>query len=393
MKKIGLYLGSEPSNGGTFQYGQTILDAVAVLPKNEFNVVVCYSSPCWEKCLAGLDITSFHQPLQAWELGSALWWRRLGLPTGLWRNMIVPFHPFSQSIIHSKCDIWIFPAQDIWSYRIPVPALTTVFDLMHRYEKRFSEVSTYGRYLRREAHYKDICKWSKGILTDSDVGKKQFIESYDADADCVYPLPTIPPKYIYSDKIPDHFDSRFSLPEKFIFYPAQFWSHKNHESLIRAMASLKQALPDLQCVFVGSKKNGYNHAFKLTCDLGLKDSIRFLGYVSEEDITEIYRRARALVMPTFFGPTNIPPLEAFVLGCPVAVSGIYGMSEQVGDAALLFDPNSVKEIADAVYQLWTDDHLCRRLSEKGLERVKIWGPVQFAEKLEMILRTVLDLEK
>ena len=48
-----------------------------------------------------------------------------------------------------------------------------------------------------------------------------------------------------------------------------------------------------------------------------------------------YKYAVALVMPTFFGPTNIPPLEAFALGCPVITSNIYGIPEQVGDAALL----------------------------------------------------------
>jgi hypothetical protein len=52
---------------------------------------------------------------------------------------------------------------------------------------------------------------------------------------------------------------------------------------------------------------------------------------------ELYRRARALVMP----------LEAFEIGCPVAISGIYAMPEQAGDAALLFNPESVDEMLSA----------------------------------------------
>ena len=86
---------------------------------------------------------------------------------------------------------------------------------------------------------------------------------------------------------------------------------------------------------------------------------------------EFYRRARAMVMPTFFGPTNIPPLEAFALGCPVAVSNIYGIPEQVGDAALLFDPNSVEEIADCIERLWQDDALCASLISKGHARTEL----------------------
>ena len=391
MKKIGLYLGSEPSGGGAFQYGQTMLEAVAALPKKDYTVSVGYSSPLWAKILTEYDVaTSYRIALRSYEQAIALWWRRLGFPTTLWRNIIVPLHSFTQRFICENCDLWIFPAQDIWSYRVPVPALTTVFDLMHRYEKRFSEVSALGRYRRREAHYRDICRWSKGILVDSNVGKQQLIESYDVQPDRIHVLPSVPPKYIYSDNVPVDFNLRYSLPDKFIFYPAQFWSHKNHSNLIKAVAALKGKLPDLKLLFVGSKKNGYDTVVSMVSDFKLYDSVLFLGYVPDEDVPEIYRRARAMVMPTFFGPTNIPPLEAFVLGCPVAVSNIYGMPEQVGDAALLFDPNKVGEIADAIQRLWSDDVLCRLLADNGRKRAAVWGTKQFSKKLEVILNSVLS---
>ena len=89
----------------------------------------------------------------------------------------------------------------------------------------------------------------------------------------------------------------------------------------------------------------------------------------------------ALVMPTFGGPTNIPQLEAFVLGCPVATSRIFGIPEQVGDAALLFDPADVDEIADCVKRLWQDDALCDSLIRAGHERAARWGEQQFAQRL------------
>ena len=95
-------------------------------------------------------------------------------------------------------------------------------------------------------------------------------------------------------------------------------------------------------------------------------------------------------MPTFFGPTNIPPLEAFFLGCPVAVSRIYGMPEQVGDAALLFDPTSVEEMAACMSLLWTDDNVCRRLAVKGRKRASEWGPTEFNASVLEILRQLTD---
>jgi glycosyltransferase involved in cell wall biosynthesis len=116
----------------------------------------------------------------------------------------------------------------------------------------------------------------------------------------------------------------------------------------------------------------------------------FLGYVPDSEMSALYRRARALIMPSFFGPTNIPQLEAFVAGCPVAVSGVYGVPDQVGDAALLFDPKSVDEIADVMERLWTDDELCKTLVEKGKHRAAIWGPEQFRARFRDIVRSLVS---
>jgi glycosyltransferase involved in cell wall biosynthesis len=96
-------------------------------------------------------------------------------------------------------------------------------------------------------------------------------------------------------------------------------------------------------------------------------------------------------MPTFFGPTNIPPLEAFATECPVAISNAYAMPEQVGDAGLFFDPNSTEQIADAIYKLWTDDNLVEILKQKGIAKNKQWGQKQFSERLEYIIQDVIPI--
>jgi glycosyltransferase involved in cell wall biosynthesis len=94
-------------------------------------------------------------------------------------------------------------------------------------------------------------------------------------------------------------------------------------------------------------------------------------------------------MPTFFGPTNIPPLEAMKLGCPVAVSNIYGMPEQTRGAALLFDPESEQEIANAIALLWENDALCYSLREQGKIVSAQWTSEHFSDKLESVLRSML----
>jgi len=388
MKRIGLFLRAKPSGGGKYQYSLAMLEAVASLPKDEFQPVVIYTSDHWRAYLKDYDLPEKGLKIGVWVPALSQMWRSIGLPLSLWRKICILFHPVAKELIGQNCDLWIFPSQDAWSYQVPVPALGTIHDLMHRYERRFPEVSAHGKYKYREKHYRQMCKWVKGILVDSEVGKRQVIESYGTDPKKIHILPFVPPKYIYNDT-PHGFDQNHQLPKKFILYPSQFWEHKNHKSLIKAVHILRDKYPDLNLVFVGSKKNGYESSCDMVQKLNLKKNILFVGYVPDRDIPEFYRRARAMVMPTFFGPTNIPPLEANALGCPVAVSNVYGMVEQLGDSALYFDPSSIDEIANVIEKIWTDDILCIELKKRGLIRSSQWNQVRFNERLYTIIRNIL----
>lgn len=388
MKKIGLFLDYDPGDGGTFQYNQTMIDAVATLPADRYSVVFGYTSDNW---LTYLPPHERRVVIPSGLLGRALSqaWALMRLPIGPWRKICSLFHPIARALLNEQCDLWIFPSPTAKSFQIAVPALVTIHDLMHRYERRFPESAAGCEYANREHNYATICHWAKGVLVDSETGRRHVHESYDIPEERIHVLPYIAPKYIRAAKTPPGFDSRYRLPDKFIFYPAQFWEHKNHRRLIEAVHSLKDDIPDLKLVLSGSQKNAYEKVLSLVHRLGLDHDVIFLGYVPDKDMPELYRRARALIMPTFYGPTNIPPLEAFEIGCPVAISDVYGMPGQVGDAALLFDPESVTEIADCVRKLWLDDEMCRNLAARGRIRADAWGRNQFNARLHAIVDQIM----
>lgn len=385
MKKIGLYLEAEPHFGGTFQINQTMLDALAALPSDRFSVVVGYTSERWLPYLQDHDVRAIPIPRGSWQRAIGLGWTLLGLPMGLWRAITPLFHPMTKALLRESCDLWMFPSYDLRSYQFPVPALVSIHDLMFRYEKRFPESASRWSYLNKERINQNNCRWSTGILVDSELGRQQMIESYDIPASRVHALPFIAPRYMHLTEVRTDFDEHYRLPAKYIFYPAQFWWHKNHKKLIEAIARLKSELPDLKLVLSGGRQNAYDSVVKLVQDLSLADDVLFSGYVPDADMPEFYRRARAMIMPTYYGPTNIPPLEAFTVGCPVAISGTYGMPEQAGGAALHFNPDSVQEIADCIRRLWTDDRLCAELAEKGKAREASWGQTQFNERFRQII--------
>jgi glycosyltransferase involved in cell wall biosynthesis len=389
MKKVGILLGAEPHAGGVFQYNQSLLEAVAALAKEDVSVVVGYTSDLWSHYLQpyGFKKVLIPRGILGRVLGRV--WRRLDLPIWLWRNICSRFDIMSRAMLREHCDLWIYPSEDPSGYQVPAPALVSIHDLMHRYERHFPEVSANGEFLRRDRNYRNICRWARGVLVDSEVGLQQLQESYELSPDRIHVLPYIAPRYMAEGQPESLVTTKYRLPPKYLFYPAQFWEHKNHQRLLHAVAKLKHSHPDIKLVLAGSAKNGFETIRQLVCDLGLSEEVKFLGYVPDEDMAAIYRVARALIMPTFFGPTNIPPLEAFVAGCPVAISGIYGMPEQAGDAALFFDPLSIDEMAVCIERLWTDDALCSTLAIRGRERAARYGQQQFNERFRNTVMQII----
>lgn len=86
-KKIGLFLESRPSGGGTFQYNQIMIDAVSSLPPDRFSVVVGYTSELWLEYLRGHDVTTVPITRGYWGRALGLGWCLLGLPIGMWRRL------------------------------------------------------------------------------------------------------------------------------------------------------------------------------------------------------------------------------------------------------------------------------------------------------------------
>jgi glycosyltransferase involved in cell wall biosynthesis len=389
MKKIGLYLGVDPSAGGMYQYNLAILEAVSTLPRDSFETVAFVTSQAWSQHLSAHRIPMVL--IRDGEVRKACWkaWRLLRLPTAPARAMSRISDPLAREFLKQHCDLWIFPSLDPLSFQVPVRSLAAIHDLMHRYESRFPEVSDAGTYRLREWSYRNICRWAVGVLVDSGVGKQQVYESYGLQEQRIHILPYVAPAYIAGCSTSIDVTRKYGLPKKYLFYPANFWEHKNHKNLIDAVDRMRAELPGLRLVLVGSRKDGYDAVIRQIEQKGLRDAVVVLGYVLDEEMAELYRRARALVMPTYFGPTNIPPLEAFAAGCPVAISGIYGIPDQVGDAALLFDPASVDEIARCIKRLWTEDDLCAMLVRKGKERSAAWGQPQFNQRIHDIIRRMV----
>jgi glycosyltransferase involved in cell wall biosynthesis len=113
------------------------------------------------------------------------------------------------------------------------------------------------------------------------------------------------------------------------------------------------------------------------------EGVEARGRVSPDDLVALYRRAAALVFPSLYEGFGQPPLEAMACGCPVACSNTASLPEVVGDAARLFDPLSVEDMAAAIEEvLDVPDEWAAR----GLERAKLFSWDECARRHEDVYR-------
>lgn len=382
MKNLAVYISYRPYSGGAYQYWLAVLKAVAMLNKDRYHVI-CYSEYNEWKMVAeriGVEFEVARRPKSILQRGMSYFSTQY-MPK--WFNIRFAFlwNPFAAQLKKNNTEIWLSQSSYFAKNLKNVLSIVPIFDLMHRYHPELDEYK--GIYNKLEKQFKEECKTASLILVDSVIGKQQVMDCYGGVEkkleNKLRVLPYIPPDYIYEGKQCE--DLPYDIFDKYIFYPAQFWTHKNHVMLIYAVNELKKENIDVNLVFVGSEKNNLEKVRRTIEELKLNENIKILGYVSNEEMVYLYKHAKALVMPSLFGPTNIPQLEAFELGCPVAVSRIYGIPEQVGNAALLFDPENLKEITECIKALWTDDELCRKLSAEGKKRATQWGQKEFTELL------------
>ena len=130
---------------------------------------------------------------------------------------------------------------------------------------------------------------------------------------------------------------------------------------------------------------------RIALDLKLHDAVHFLGFVSLEGLVWLYRQALALTHVTFFGPDNLPPLEAFALGCPVIASRVEGAEEQLGNAALLVDPSDEMQIAEAIRCVCHGANLRVELVTKGKKRAKLFTGKEYVEAILQLLDTLAPM--
>jgi glycosyltransferase involved in cell wall biosynthesis len=372
--KVGVYFpGLFPEEGGGHTFEQEILHSLLELSAESRHAFVLYFSP---------GPTGTTGPLPAAKNLESKWLdpgdyfptlrrvisrvaRRLGL-----RQWVIDRQAILQSAMErDKVQMAWFPTYD--SPPVEIPYIASVCDIQHRLQPWFPEVSQRGEWNCREEHYSRLLRMATYIITPNQTGQDELSLFYQIPTARFrrlrHPVPR-KGKSPSKEEIASVLE-KYHISSQYILYPAQFWAHKNHINLLIAFAILRNKYKlDLDLVLTGSDQGNLQYVQEAAENLRLKEKVHFPGFVPRDDLIALYARAFALTYVTYFGPENLPPLEAFASGCPVIASNVAGAAEQLGDAALLVDGSRPEEIAMAVKKIHDDPRLRESLIQKGLVR-------------------------
>lgn len=311
------------------------------------------------------------------------------------RGVSIGSSPLARYLDNSDTDLVYFVTPTSAAHELQVkPFVWTLWDLCHLDSPEFPEVRTSGKFEAREATISQNLRKAALVIVDSAELEENARRSYGITSDKFVTIPFAPPVGI----LESHTKAVSLPPEvkdiagKYVFYPAQLWTHKNHRRIAEAIAILKGRGHDIHAVFVG-KDHGAGASLRRSIEaLGVAEHIHFLGYVDDEMMPELYRASMGLVMASYFGPTNIPPLEALLLGVPVIASKQH--TEQLGDAAVLFDPDDADELAGAIEPL-SSPATRKKVAARGnsllatMDRQRSEGYDELSHRIELLAKRLL----
>jgi glycosyltransferase involved in cell wall biosynthesis len=184
------------------------------------------------------------------------------------------------------------------------------------------------------------------------------------------------------------FAAAHNLPGKFILAVGSIEPRKNLKNALLAYNSLPQAFKR-EYKFVLAGFSGWNNEEIMNSIRREKENIAYLGYLSDPDLAYLFNLASLLIFPSLYEGFGLPPLEAMACGTPVIVSNSSSLPEVCKDAAYYIDPLSVESIREGIVKVISDSELRSMLSQRGLDRAKLFSWDTSARKHLSLFNEVL----
>jgi glycosyltransferase involved in cell wall biosynthesis len=281
---------------------------------------------------------------------------------------------------HDRIDIFHSPFNVLPLIKV-CPSLVTIHDLA--FEIYPDEFSFQARVFHKTftpiaARTADI------IIVPSTCVEKNIVELYGVSQDKIRVV------HEAADKIFKPMDrqeskvkivQKYGIKDDFILFIGFARLRRNVPQLLEAFSRLKKQ-HDIRhkLVIVGRYDSVNTNYPRLVRELDMENDVIHFARIVDEDMPLFYNAAEVFVYPSSYEGFGLPLVEAMACGTPIIASNASPMPEIVGNAGLFVNPFDISQMAQTIYNVLTDEHLCLELRDKSLERAHSFSWKKTAEK-------------
>lgn len=255
----------------------------------------------------------------------------------------------------------------------PCPVVATIHDLSFEH---LPETFNRRSWMQMRLTIRRTARRATHLITPSEYSRRDLVETYGIAPEDVTVTPLAPaPDFhpVNDENRLRRVRAHYGISGNCILALGAIQPRKNLVRLIKAYSILRRARPEAnlpQLVIVGKRAWLYAETLRAVEESGARDSIKLLGYVSEEDLPALYGGALCFVYPSYFEGFGLPPLEAMACGTPVIAGDRTSLPEVIGDAGILVNPFDENELAQAIARVIDDAAVRARLRVKGIARAQ-----------------------
>ena len=231
-----------------------------------------------------------------------------------------------------------------------IEKIMTIFDLNNYHQSKygFMDYSKRQLFMTKNLFYY-LKKERIKIILDCIRNKQILIDLYDFESELITYGGLFP--RIESTFIEDNSSNEDVAKEKIVLYVAAFWKHKNHKVLIEAFKNILLDYPTAKLIFVGKKKPYYKNVLREIRVSNIGQNCVIINDLSNDDLFNLMKKSSVIVYSSLYGLTNLPPLEAAMLGCRQIVSVESKFNEEIYGAmhnTKYFDPKNSSNLTSEI---------------------------------------------
>lgn len=277
-----------------------------------------------------------------------------------------------RELMDQDADIIYTPSVVLQSFDSKKPSVLSMHDIQHVH---YPEFFSWPKRLSRRITYSLSAQRALFFQASSEFIKQDLLQHFDCISE---EQVTVIHEGVSVEEFSTPVDaislcSRYSIPERFLFFPAQFWPHKNHITALQALKQI-EARHGLQIpmVLTGGKYSAASGVFDYIANQSM-NYVHYLGSVPFADLVGLYQGAAFLVMPSLHESNSLPILEAAAAGTPIIASLIPPNEELASVLQLnLFEPLNVAELMDMILRLWKDEKTASAQAEHNRMHVSAY---------------------